>query len=111
MIHGIDVVLYVENQIGTDAFNAPVFEEIPTVVRNVIVGEPSAEDIVNDLQLYGKRIAYTLGIPKGDDHDWECGGGVFRSEIPHLWRRDTGDRGYDPTAMEQKGQGGTLWRN
>lgn len=71
MIHGIDVVLYVKNQIGTDAFNAPVFEEIPTVVRNVIVGEPSAEDIVNDLQLYGKRIAYTLGIPKGDDHDWE----------------------------------------
>ena len=32
---------------------------------------PTAEDIVNDLQLYGKRIAYTLGIPKGDAHDWE----------------------------------------
>ena len=36
----------------------------------MLVGEPSAEDIVNEMQLYGKRIAYTLAIPKGDTHDW-----------------------------------------
>ena len=71
MIHGITVRLYVKSQTGTDAFNAPVYAETPIDVPNVLVGEPTAEDIVNDLQLYGKRIAYTLGIPKGDAHDWE----------------------------------------
>lgn len=71
MIHGITVRLHVKSQTGTDAFNAPVYTETPIDVPNVLVGEPTAEDIVNDLQLYGKRIAYTLGIPKGDAHDWE----------------------------------------
>ena len=71
MIHCITVRLYVKSQTGTDAFNAPVYAETPIDVPNVLVGEPTAEDIVNDLQLYGKRIAYTLGIPKGDAHDWE----------------------------------------
>ena len=71
MIHGITVRLYVKLQTGTDAFNAPVYAETPIDVPIVLVGEPTAEDIVNDLQLYGKRIAYTLGIPKGDAHDWE----------------------------------------
>lgn len=71
MIHGITVRLYVKSQTGTDAFNAPVYAETPIDVPHVLVGEPTAEDIVNDLQLYGKRIAYTLGIPKGDAHDWE----------------------------------------
>ncbi len=71
MIHGIPVRLYVKTRTGTDAFNAPVYEEMPVDVPNVLVGEPTADDIVNELQLYGKRIAYTLGIPKGDTHDWD----------------------------------------
>lgn len=70
MIHGITVLLYEKRQTGTDALNAPVYEEVPVEVPGVLVGEPTAEDIVNDLQLYGKRIAYTLGIPKGDTHNW-----------------------------------------
>lgn len=71
MIHGITILLYEKRQTGTDAFNAPVFEEVPVEVPHVLVGEPSAEEIVNELQLNGKRIAYTLGIPKGDAHDWD----------------------------------------
>lgn len=71
MIHGITVRLYVKTKTGTDAFNAPVYTEEPVDVPGVLVGEPTADDIVNDLQLYGKRIAYTLGIPKGDTHDWD----------------------------------------
>ena len=27
-------------------------------------------ELVNELQLYGKRLAYTLALPKGDAHDW-----------------------------------------
>ena len=71
MIHGITVRLYVKTQTGTDDFGAPVFEETPKEVCNVLVGEPTSEDIVSSLQLYGKRIAYTLAIPKGDEHDWD----------------------------------------
>lgn len=71
MIHGITVRLYVKTQTGTDDFGAPIFDETPKEVCNVLVGEPTSEDIVSSLQLYGKRIAYTLAIPKGDEHDWE----------------------------------------
>lgn len=71
MIRGITVRLYVKTQTGTDEFNAPIYTETPVDVENVLVGEPVSEDIVNSLQLYGKHIAYTLGIPKGDEHDWD----------------------------------------
>ena len=37
----------------------------------MLVGEPSAEDVVNEINLSGKRIAYVLAIPKGDTHIWE----------------------------------------
>lgn len=70
MIRGITILLYEKRQTGTDAFHAPIYEETPVEVPNVLVGEPSAEDIVSEMQLYGKRIAYTLAIPKGDTHDW-----------------------------------------
>ncbi len=71
MIRGITVTLYEKRQAGADAFGAPVFEETPVEVPNVLVGEPSAEDAVSELRLSGKRLAYTLAIPKGDAHDWE----------------------------------------
>lgn len=71
MIHGITIILYEKRKTGVDAFNAPVYAETPVEVQNVLVGEPSTEDVVSEMQLYGKQIAYTLGIPKGDTHDWE----------------------------------------
>lgn len=64
------VTLYERTQTGTDEFNRPVYSETPVVVENVLVGEPSTEDITNDLTMYGKHLAYTLAIPKGDTHDW-----------------------------------------
>ena len=53
-----------------DAFGASVYEETPEVVHNVLVGAPETADIVNEQQLYGRQLAYTLAIPKGDEHDW-----------------------------------------
>lgn len=70
MIRGIDILLYAKTQTGTDTFGAPVYDEIPVTVHNVLVGEPASEDLVNELQLYGRRLAYTLALPKGDTHDW-----------------------------------------
>lgn len=70
-IKGIPVKLSVRTQKGIDGFNRPTYEVSQEVVENVLVGEPSAEDVVNELNLSGKRIAYTLAIPKGDTHVWE----------------------------------------
>lgn len=69
-ITGITVRLKTRVQTGTDEFKRPVYEENFVDVENVLVGVPSSEDVINELNLSGKRITYTLGIPKGDTHNW-----------------------------------------
>lgn len=69
-MRGISIVLYDREQTGTDALNAPVYTETAVTVDNVLIGEPSTQDIINELQLSGKKLAYTLAIPKGDTHVW-----------------------------------------
>ena len=69
-LSGTKVILYEETQTGVDAFGAPIYEETPVEVENVLVGEPSTDDITSSTQLYGKTIKYMLGIPKGAQHDW-----------------------------------------
>lgn len=71
MIKGITVTLHERTQFGTDEFGAPVYAEIEEEVDNVLVTPSSAEDVVQDLQLYGRRSVYELCIPKGDEHEWE----------------------------------------
>ena len=68
---GITVQLIKKVQTGTDAFNAPVYTESTVDVDNVLIGEPNTEDVTSDLQMYGKRCAYVLAIPKGDANEWE----------------------------------------
>ena len=71
MLKGITILLYEKTQTGVDGFNRPVYEETATPVDNVLVTPVGSEAVVNDLQLYGKRLAYELCIPKGDSHVWE----------------------------------------
>lgn len=71
MIKGIPVTLYERTQTGTDAFNAPVYAETPVTVKNVLVTPVSDKDVIDALQLYGKRAAYELSLPKRDSHDWK----------------------------------------
>ena len=70
-MRGITVTLHNRVQTGTDAFNRPIYEESTTTVNNVLIGEPTTEEVVNELNLSGKRLAYTLAIPKGDEHEWK----------------------------------------
>lgn len=69
-LHGTTITLYSREQTGVDAFNHPVYTETAEQVDNVLIGEPSSDDITEELNLSGKKIAYTLGIPKGDTHTW-----------------------------------------
>ena len=71
VLQGITIKLYNRAQTGTDAFNRPIYEEVSTDVDDVLIGEPTTEEVVNELNLSGKRLAYTLAIPKGDDHEWK----------------------------------------
>lgn len=70
-IKGITITLYETTQTGTDPFGSPIETETPITVDNVLVGYPETEEINSAISLYGKRIKYTLGIPKGDTHNWE----------------------------------------
>lgn len=69
-IKGVPVTLYEKTQAGFDAANRPVYTETAVTVDNVLIGQPTSEDVTNEFNLSGRRIAYTLGIPKGDSHNW-----------------------------------------
>lgn len=70
MIKGTTVTLIKKTQSGTDDFGAPVFTEEEIEVNDVLVGQPASEDLISELELTGKHIAYVLGIPKGDNNTW-----------------------------------------
>jgi hypothetical protein len=70
-IKGMTVVLIDKVKTGIDPFDAPIYEDKEIPVENVLVSPTSSDDVINQVQLYGKKSTYTLGIPKGDEHDWE----------------------------------------
>ena len=67
---GTTVQLVVKTENSTDPFGAPVVTEELVNVPDVLVGSPTTDDITDSLNLYGKKIEYMLGIPKGDTHNW-----------------------------------------
>jgi len=71
LIKGMTVKLWTKTQSGTDGFNAPVYTWSCEDVEDVLVAQPSAQERIDELNLTGRSIAYVLGIPKGDAHDWE----------------------------------------
>ena len=69
-MRGVTVYLHVKTESGTDAFGAPIYVDEVIPVDNVLIGEPSLDQAIQELNLYGKRLAYVLAIPKGDDNVW-----------------------------------------
>ena len=70
-MRGVTVTLYEQTQTGVDEFGVPIYAETPVNVDDVLVGEPTTDDIAAATALYQKVIRYMLGIPKGDAHDWK----------------------------------------
>lgn len=70
-MRGTTVTLYTETQTGVDVFGAPIYEKAPVTVEDVLIGEPTTDDIAQATALYQKVIRFMLGIPKGDTHDWQ----------------------------------------
>lgn len=70
MIKGITIQIIKQTEGALDPLGNPTYTEEAIDVNDVLVGEPSTDDITDTLQLYGKKVAYTLGIPKGDTNNW-----------------------------------------
>ena len=71
MIKGITVTLINKQEVGKDPFDNPIYDDVPIEVENVLVTPTSTDDVVDQLDLTGKKAVYTLAIPKVDDNDWE----------------------------------------
>ena len=69
-MRGTTVQILVETQTSTDPFGGAITSEVWEDVENMLVGQPTTDDVTNTVQLYGKKIEYVLGIPKGDTHNW-----------------------------------------
>ena len=72
-MRGITITLLERTQSGTDAFNRPVFTEAETEIENVLIAPNTAggQEVLEQLNLTGRKAVYTLAIPKGDNHHWE----------------------------------------
>lgn len=67
---GTTIYLVNKTVVGEDDFGAPIYDEELEAVKDCLVGLPSTDDVTNTLAMYGKKIEYTVGIPKGDTHNW-----------------------------------------
>lgn len=80
MIKGETVILKQKNEIGIDRFGKPIYSTEDIAVDNVVIGSPSFDAAVAELNLTGKRLAFILGIPKGDEHNWEDAEIIIRGQ-------------------------------
>lgn len=69
-MNGMTVQLVKKTQTGTDPFGAPIETEEIIDVPDCLVGQPSTDEISATMEMYGKQIAYVVGVPKGDENTW-----------------------------------------
>ena len=69
-IKGIDIILYEKTASELDPFGKEQYTEEPVTVSNVLVAPATSQEILDTINLYGKKAVYTMAIPKGDEHDW-----------------------------------------
>jgi hypothetical protein len=79
---GITVILLERTQTGTDSFNRPTYTETQIPVANVLVAPvtPGGDEIIDQVDLSGRKASYTLAIPKGDENTWEGNKVIFFGE-------------------------------
>lgn len=82
-MRGMTIQLVVETVTGYDDFGAPITTEVLEDVNDVLVGQPTTDDVTNSINLYGKKCEYKIGIPKGDTHDWTDRIVIIRGERFH----------------------------
>lgn len=71
MLKGVTIILVNKIKTGVDSLNHDVYENQEIYVPDVLIGEPTESEVIETTNLYGKKVAYTLGIPKTDTNVWE----------------------------------------
>ncbi len=71
MIEGMTVTLWNKTQTGSNDFGEPIYSWTSKQVEDVLVSSPSAQEVTDTLSLTGRKIEYILGIPKGNEDNWE----------------------------------------
>ena len=72
MIRGTTVTLIEEVWDGhtVDDFNRPIRTENSVDIDNVLIAPLSDTEVLETLNLTGRKAVYQLAIPKGDAHRW-----------------------------------------
>ncbi len=89
MIQGTTIQLVDKVRVDSDPFGAPIYNESLIEVDNVLVAQPVPSQINDMLNLYGKRLAYSIGIPKGDTHTWKEQDVIIFGERYHVFTEVT----------------------
>lgn len=82
-LKGITVTLLGETVKGKDPFGKEIIEENEINIENVLVAPATTDDIKNQLNIDGKKIEYTLAIPKDDTNDWTDKKVIFFGQAWH----------------------------
>lgn len=82
-LKGITVTLLGETVKGKDLFGKEIIEESAINIENVLVAPATTDDIKNQLNIDGKKIEYTLAIPKNDTNDWTDKKVIFFGQTWH----------------------------
>lgn len=70
LIHGTRITLYNNTRTGTDEFNRPIYDVVPETVDNVVIEPIGDQEVLDVMNLTGRKVVYRLCLPKGDSHDW-----------------------------------------
>lgn len=70
MLRGETIKLAEKIKTGEDEFGRDVYDINWVDVKDVLIGQPTSEEVLGTLQLHGKKAAFTIAIPKDDTHDW-----------------------------------------
>ena len=105
MIKGVSITLKAKTKTGTDDFNRPIYTTTDVTVNDVLVGNPTTDDINDAFTLYGKKTEYVLCIPKGDTNTWEDTEVV----LPEPWAGTYHTIGYPMAYIPENIPSGIRW--
>lgn len=71
LFKGIPIKLIKKIKSDEDPFGNPIYTETEITVDNVLIAPVSGDDVINQLNLTGRKAVYQLAIPKGDTNTWE----------------------------------------
>ena len=71
-ISGETISLIPQVEGAADAFGEPTITDgTPISVENVLISPVTSSEVLDTLNLSGRKAVCQLAIPKGDTHDWE----------------------------------------